>query len=122
MDEELYKQLKKVLTEPGYGKGIQFPEVPEGPDSSRTIMGKPTRPIPLPQVRGGLIPEFINGKPTGRMIEAPEGYWENIDPGFSAGWAGGDSTGVDTTTSSVQSIFGIKQLLALISLLNPNKK
>ena len=117
IDEKLYKQIKDSL-KVGGSKGVPFPKVPD-----MNIMGPP---VPFPEVGNQLIPEFINGKPTGRMIEAPEGYWENIDPGFSAGWAGGDSTGVDTTATSVnknnQPMFGLKQLLALINLLNPNKK
>ena len=116
MDEELYKQLKKALTEPGHGKGIPFPEVP---DSNMTIMGIPVKPIPFPEARRQLIPEFINGKPTGRWIEAPEGYWENLDPGFSPSWAGGDSTGVDTTAKKNQPI---GWLAAILNLLKPKKK
>ena len=118
MDDKLYKQIIKSLTEPGSSKGVPFPEIP---DSSMNIMGPP---ISFPEVGRQRIPEFINGKPTGRWIEAPEGY--SPDPGFSRSWAGGDSTGVDTTATSVnknnQPMFGLKQLLALINLLNPNKK
>jgi hypothetical protein len=125
MDDKTYKEIMKALTNPGYSKGVPFPEV--APQDSITIGGKtyPVKPVPTPEFGGGLIPEFINGKPTGRMIEAPEGYWENLDPGFSPSWAGGDTTGVDTTATSVNKknqFFGLELLGALLSLINPNKK
>ena len=125
MDNKTYKEIMKSLNNPGYSKSIPFPEVTH--QDSITIDGKtyPVKPISWPDFDPRVIPEVINGKPTGRMIKAPEGYWENLDPGFSPSWASGDTTGVDTTSTSVNKknqFFGLELLGALLSLINPNKK
>ena len=72
IDKKIYKQIKDSL-KVGGSKGVPFPKVPD-----MNIMGPP---VPFPEVGNQLIPEFINGKPTGKWIEAPEGY--NPDPGFT---------------------------------------